>query len=70
MADIRVREAHIYVCGDVGMAAGVYNAIRDAFEAGGFTAAQAQNLMNHLRVCQNNIHPRKVPYIARVIWSD
>ncbi|GAV04593.1 hypothetical protein RvY_14857-1 [Ramazzottius varieornatus] len=49
LPDVRVREAHIYVCGDVGMAAGVYNAIRQAFEAGGFTAVQTQHLMNHLR---------------------
>ncbi|OWA50884.1 Nitric oxide synthase, brain [Hypsibius exemplaris] len=48
-ADISQRGAHIYVCGDVGMAAGVHDAIRDVCLAKGLTEIEAVKLLDHLR---------------------
>ncbi|XP_055327334.1 nitric oxide synthase-like protein [Paramacrobiotus metropolitanus] len=47
--DIFTRGAHIYVCGDVGMAAGVHDAIKNVIVARGQTEMEAENVLDSLR---------------------
>lgn len=49
VADIR-NDAHVYVCGDVSMAAGVHDAIKEALIARDVTETQATHLLSHMRV--------------------
>jgi sulfite reductase alpha subunit-like flavoprotein len=57
-ADISKRQAHVYVCGDVGMAAGVHDAIKDVFVARGLSEIQAAKLLQNLRVSAMRTFPR------------
>ena len=50
IADVSQRGAHIYVCGDVGMAAGVHDAVKAACLTRGFSEDEAVKLLDNLRV--------------------
>ena len=55
LRDITKRNGHIYVCGDVKMAHGVIDAMRDAFVKRGLSASEAKDVLDKLKVRQKRV---------------